>query len=166
MKSIIRLFCNTFVRILHFLFHFKWKIKSFHLVKNIGGNKQGGIQINILFKTKKIGWAYLTGGRYYSTEHSPYGIVYSLAVASIFRKLGIGKLLIDECIKHCTEKKIKELIVIVNKSNNGAIQFYKKLGFINAEQGLYNDKYKQELSYFEEFSRFPKGSYMAMVIST
>ncbi len=166
MKSVIRLFCNTIVRIINFLFPFKWEIQSFHQIKNIGGHKQGGIQINIHFKTKKVGWVFLTGGRYYSAEHSPYGIVYSLAVASIFRKLGIGKLLIAECIKRCTEKKIKELIVIVNKSNIGAIQFYKKIGFINAEKGLYNDKYKQELTYFEEISHFPKGSYMAMVIST
>ncbi|MCW3785851.1 GNAT family N-acetyltransferase [Plebeiibacterium sediminum] len=162
----IRLLFNTIVRILNFLFPFKWKIQSFHLVKNIGGLKQSGIQINILLKSKKVGWAYLTGGRYYSAEHSPYGIIYSLAVGSIYRKLGIGKLLIDQCIQLCKEKKIKELIVIVNKSNHGAIQFYNKLGFINAEKGRYKEQYEQELSYFEEISRFPIGSYMAMIIST
>ncbi len=164
--KLIRLFLNSTIRIINILFPFKWKLQSFHKVKNIGGQKQGGIQINILFNRKKVGWVYLTGGRYYSAEHSPYGIMYSLAVASIFRKLGIGKLLIEQCIKHSQEKKIKELIVIVNKSNNGAILFYKKNGFINAEQGLYFDKYKQEVSDFEELSHFPKGSYIAMVIST
>ncbi len=163
--KLIRLFLNTTIRIINFLFPFKWKVQSFHTFKNIAGQKQGGIQINILFIKKRVGWVYLTGGRYYSKEQSPYGIMYSLAVASIFRKLGIGKLLIEQCIKFSKEKEIKELIVIVNKSNKGAIQFYKNIGFIDSEKGLYSDKYKQEVTFFEEISQFPIGSYFAMVIT-
>lgn len=164
--KLIRLFCNIILRIFNYLFAFNLKVHSAHKANNISGHKKNGIQINVFFIRKKVGWVYLTGGRYYSPEYSPYGIIYSLVVAVVFRKLGIGKLLIEQCIKHGKEKGLKELIVLVDKSNKGAIMFYNKIGFVDAEKGLYFDKYKLELSDFHEITSFPIDSFIAMVIST
>ncbi len=85
----IRLLCNVILRLINVLFPFNWKIHSFKKYKNILGIRHVGIQINILLIRKKVGWVYLTGGRYYSAEKAPYGILYSLVVAGVFRKLGI-----------------------------------------------------------------------------
>jgi N-acetylglutamate synthase-like GNAT family acetyltransferase len=164
--KLIRLFCNIILRVFNYLFALNFKVQSAHKAINISGQKRNGIQINTFFLRKKVGWVYLTGGRYYSPENSPYGILYSLVVAVVFRRLGIGKLLIEQCVKQSKEKGLKELIVLVNKSNKGAIKFYKEIGFVDAEKGLYFDKYKLELSDFHAVTRFPIGSFIVMVIPT
>ena len=158
--GLLRLLCNYLLRISNALFTFDWHIQIFKKHKNIAGHKQPGIQINILFLKKKVaGWAWLTTGRYYSAERSPYGVIYSLAVATVFRRLGIGKLIIEQCIKQGKEKGLKELVVIVLKSNTAAIKFYHKLGFVDANQGLYKDKYMLEKKLY------PNKNTIALVIS-
>ncbi len=160
----IRFFCNVILRIINILFSFNWQVHSFQKFVNIAGRKHGGVQINVLFRRKIVGRVYLTEGWYYSAEHSPYAIMYSLFVSVVFRRLGIGKILIEQSIKRCKEKELKELIVLVNNVNKGAITFYKKIGFIDAERGLYSDMYKLEISKFEEIFQFSKGSQIVMVI--
>ncbi|GAF02439.1 GNAT family N-acetyltransferase [Saccharicrinis fermentans] len=157
----VRWLCNYLLRIINYLFPIPWQVHSFNKKKNIAGQNQDGIQIHALFAKRKIaGWVWLTIGRYYSADHYPYGVIYSLGVATVFRRLGIGKTLIAQCLQLGKENGLKELVVLVLNSNKRALLFYNKLGFKDAQKGLYPEQYSLETSLF------PSTNYTVLVIST
>ena len=57
------------------------------------------------------------------------GHVISIAIRPDFRKKGVGLNLIKEIIKILKVNKANKLILEVNIANQGAINFYEKLGF-------------------------------------
>ncbi len=56
----------------------------------------------------------------------------SIAVKSKFRKMGLGKTLIDEAVKFCSDYKPEKIILEVAEKNTQAILFYLKNGFIKS----------------------------------
>ena len=62
-----------------------------------------------------------------------------MAVTEKAQGLGIGKLLVEHCLKVAKEKNIEKLILYSNTQLASAIHLYKKYGFtqIELEQGLY-----------------------------
>tara|TARA_B100000886_G_scaffold147775_1_gene100457 strand:+ start:255 stop:719 length:465 start_codon:yes stop_codon:yes gene_type:complete len=56
--------------------------------------------------------------------------IYSIFVHPSNRKEGIGKSIINNCIKYCNNNDLKKIILDVNVSNLNAINLYKKSGFI------------------------------------
>ena len=52
-------------------------------------------------------------------------LVVSIAIHPKYRRRGYGKMLMEHLLKHMNG----EVVLQVRKSNKGAIQFYKKLGF-------------------------------------
>jgi ribosomal protein S18 acetylase RimI-like enzyme len=68
---------------------------------------------------------------YYNSVFHKVGtaLINELVVACDYRKMGIGKELIDFVLKKAKAKKMDEIEVGVMKENIGAITFYKKNGF-------------------------------------
>jgi GNAT superfamily N-acetyltransferase len=62
-----------------------------------------------------------------------------MAIADKFQGFGIGKMLIDYCLKFAQEQKIEKLILYSNTKLETAIHLYKKYGFneVELEHGLY-----------------------------
>lgn len=65
---------------------------------------------------------------------------YAPSVADDWQGKGIGKLLFDHIRNHCVEKKINKIILWggVQCTNEKALHFYDKLGFITLGQFEYN----------------------------
>lgn len=61
-----------------------------------------------------------------------------IAVNEQYDGKGYGKLLINEVLKICRNKKMNELELEVNKSNIHAIEFYKRNGFSYIEKQTEN----------------------------
>ena len=50
--------------------------------------------------------------------------IYSIFVHPSFRRKGIAKKILDECVIFCQEKKVKRIILEVNIENDAAKKFY------------------------------------------
>ncbi len=55
------------------------------------------------------------------------------------RVKGVGKKLAEEFKKYCLAEKVDKLNVVVNSENVGAIEFYKKIGFLPSRMILSQD---------------------------
>lgn len=76
-----------------------------------------------------------------SIAFEPIGNIYSLAVLSEFRGMGIGKRLLGEAIRRLTEVSDCSMLYLnVRKSNRLAISLYEKAGFTRYVD-LYHDIY-------------------------
>jgi len=62
------------------------------------------------------------------------GHMVSVAVLDEHRKKGIGRVLVEECIKGIKSKKCDEFHLEVRCSNNEAVRMYEKLGFVIRQQ--------------------------------
>ena len=60
----------------------------------------------------------------------PNADILNIFVASEYRGLGIGRLLMKEVIYICKENNIKTLTLEVNENNKYAIKMYQDLGFV------------------------------------
>lgn len=56
--------------------------------------------------------------------------IYNLAVDSIYQRQGIGSKLLNECAKQLSEAEKLQIWLEVRVSNNSAIKFYSRMGFI------------------------------------
>ncbi len=61
---------------------------------------------------------------------SDYMEIYSIFVQPSYRKKGVAKKFIFECINYCKNNNLKKIILDVNEENHGAINFYRKNQFI------------------------------------
>ena len=68
--------------------------------------------------------------------------IYSIFVHPSYRRNGIAKKILDECIIFCQEKKIKKIMLEVNVENNIAKKFYSFNKFKNC--GVRKDYYFSE----------------------
>ena len=68
--------------------------------------------------------------------------IYSIFVDPFYRRHGIAKTILDECIIFCQEKKVKKIILEVNVNNNAAKRFYTFNEFKNC--GIRKDYYFSE----------------------
>ncbi len=68
--------------------------------------------------------------------------IYSIFVDPFYRRHGIAKTILDECIIFCQEKNVKKIILEVNVKNNAAKKFYKLNEFKNC--GIRKDYYFSE----------------------
>jgi dihydroorotate dehydrogenase electron transfer subunit len=59
------------------------------------------------------------------------GHIYNIAVQRAFRKLGVGRLLLEKAIGICQEKGVVTLYLEVRNSNQSAIALYRKIGFVS-----------------------------------
>ena len=58
------------------------------------------------------------------------GHVVSVAVLEEYRKQGLGKAIVDECILGIKSKRCDQLYLEVRCSNNDAVRLYEKIGFV------------------------------------
>jgi len=70
--------------------------------------------------------------QYYSKK--PLAYIYDIAVLTKYQKQGIGKKLIKEMTKYCTELDYEEVFVQVDKADDYAIEFYRKTQITNEEE--------------------------------
>ncbi|MES2850473.1 MAG: N-acetyltransferase [Bacteroidota bacterium] len=65
---------------------------------------------------------------------------YAPSVADNWQGKGIGKLMFDHILNHCRQKLIRRIILWggVQATNEKALHFYKKLGFVRLGQFEYN----------------------------
>ena len=68
--------------------------------------------------------------------------IYSIFVDPFYRRHGIAKKILDECIIFCQEKNLKRIILEVNVKNNAAKKFYTLNEFKNC--GIRKDYYFSE----------------------
>lgn len=59
------------------------------------------------------------------------GYISNIAVLPLYRRKGIGALLLNTAVEYCKENDISFLSLEVRKSNNSAISLYRKFGFEN-----------------------------------
>ncbi len=57
-----------------------------------------------------------------------------LAVDPAFRNHGIGRALMDECVRRCREKGIANLGLHTNDMMTAAVRLYEKMGFVRAQE--------------------------------
>ena len=69
--------------------------------------------------------------------------IYSIFVQPVFRKKGIAKRILNECIIFCRENKVKKIILEVNIKNEAAKNFYISHQFKNC--GIRKDYYYNKL---------------------
>ena len=69
--------------------------------------------------------------------------IYAIFVDPFYRRNGIAKKILDECIIFCHEKKVKKIILEVNVENDAAKKFYTLNEFKNC--GVRKDYYFSEL---------------------
>jgi len=69
--------------------------------------------------------------------------IYSIFVQPVFRKKGIAKRILNECIIFCQENKVKKIILEVNIKNEAAKNFYISHQFKNC--GIRKDYYYNKL---------------------
>ncbi len=62
------------------------------------------------------------------------GEIARIAVNPTLRRLGIASRLMEELIRSCSENGIRKIMLDVRESNDAAISFYKKYGFL--EDGI------------------------------
>lgn len=60
--------------------------------------------------------------------------IYNIAVKEKFRQRGIGQKLLDETIGDLMNQKISEVWLEVRRSNENAIKFYRKNGFVKRSE--------------------------------
>lgn len=74
----------------------------------------------------------------------------NIAIKENYRKLGIGEILLKEFIKKSSEKGGDVVYLEVRVSNNTAISFYNKLGFLKmgVRKKFYSDKEDALLMYY------------------
>ena len=89
-----------------------------HLLK-----KGGGHGLIIYFCKNPIGYCFF---RYLMDEAE----ILSLEIKSKYRNKGLGSLLFKRVESSFVDKKIRRCFLEVNKNNNLAINFYKKIGFV------------------------------------
>ncbi len=65
-----------------------------------------------------------------------YGIIEDVYVDEKDRRHQIGTTLIQKCIKKAKKEGIKQISLVVEKSNHTAKRFYEKLGFEDKENGM------------------------------
>jgi len=68
--------------------------------------------------------------------------IYSIFVQPVFRRRGIAKRILNECIIFCQEKKVKRIILEVNTKNDVAKRFYTLNHFKNC--GIRKEYYFNE----------------------
>jgi len=89
-----------------------------HLLK-----KGGGHGLIIYFNKNPIGYCFF---RYLMDEAE----ILSLEIKSKYRNKGLGSLLFKKIESYFVDKRIRRCFLEVNKNNNLAINFYKKIGFV------------------------------------
>lgn len=69
------------------------------------------------------------------------GTICQIAVHPEIRKEGLGSMMMEEIIKDAKAKKVRNLTLEVRKSNDAAINLYKKFGFYisHIKPAYYND---------------------------
>lgn len=58
-----------------------------------------------------------------------------MAVNEAFQGLGIGKLLMEQCLDYAKRKGIKQIIIYSNRRLERAVEMYRKYGFIEIDLG-------------------------------
>lgn len=69
-------------------------------------------------------------GCFLDDNYSANAHIVSMWVAPHYRKIGIGRVLIETVIRWAQSQKIKTLFLMVTSCNSEAIHFYERLGFI------------------------------------
>ncbi len=96
---------------------------SFDLLYDLSAQWRDGFLVYV-FRDSTV--AFLAGSKYTATEAR----VLLLAVTKSFRRMGIGKALMDDFMKRCRLLGLMSLRLEVRTSNKSAIDFYRKLGFV------------------------------------
>ena len=80
--------------------------------------------------------AYIVTWTIYDEVH-----VLNIAVHPEFRKIGLGEMLLRDCLSSSYEKGLKLVVLEVRTSNIGAIRLYEKLGFrtLRTRKKYYSD---------------------------
>jgi len=68
-------------------------------------------------------------GAVLSGDDGRRGFIHHLGVAKSYQKKGIGRMLVDKCLKPLDNKGIKKFHIIVLKSNQDALKFWEKIGW-------------------------------------
>lgn len=68
------------------------------------------------------------------------GYILYLAVSKKRRRIGIGKMLVEECLKRFKSMGVKTLFITVDKNNRTAIRFYEKIGFNKIVESILMEK--------------------------
>jgi len=89
-----------------------------HLLK-----KGGGYGLIIYFSKSPIGYCFFR-------DLMDEAEILSLEIKSKYRNKGLGSLLFKKIESYFVDKRIRRCFLEVNKNNNLAINFYKKIGFV------------------------------------
>ncbi len=104
--------------------HESWLWKSFAPSNLINFSKTQDILVAVDDKGEIVG--------YISSTTTLYGVAYvpTVAVRNSLRRMGIGKLLLDEKIRRFREQGIRKMWLLVTHINTSAIEFYRKNDFV------------------------------------
>ena len=69
-------------------------------------------------------------------RNSKYAEIENMGVTPEYRGKGIGNLLMDKCVEWAKSNGYQKLFVTSYIANNGAVNFYKKNGFVNIDISL------------------------------
>jgi ribosomal protein S18 acetylase RimI-like enzyme len=93
--------------------------------------KRRSVLLAAKVEEKIVGYALLTLPREQTFEvRETFGIVNELYVLPEFRRKGIGKKLLEQCLNRIKAEGFKTARISVLSGDKGAIRLYKKLGFV------------------------------------
>lgn len=96
----------------------------------LAGREVRAIEISAHLKWLKteVGKVQISNGRY-EEMNCKYGVIHSLGVHLLLRRLGLGKMLMMEIIREAKKQGKMEIFLACESRNKGALKFYSKLGF-------------------------------------
>jgi GNAT superfamily N-acetyltransferase len=123
----------------------------------LDGVWRDGISVNVGCGRFFAGRVWLTYGAFYF-EGGNYAVAYSLFVHPVFRRFGVGQLLLLKCLSVAKEHGFHELFLACTTHNEHGLRLYKKMGFLSFTASTNHSFYEKEL---QRFSNSPMvGFYM------
>jgi GNAT superfamily N-acetyltransferase len=113
----------------------------------VDGVWRDGISVYALCGRVFAGRVWLTYGAFYF-EGGNYAVAYSLFVHPVFRRFGVGQLLLLKCLSVATEHGFNELFLACATHNENGLRLYKKMGFLSFSTSINHSFYEKELERF------------------
>ncbi len=107
-----------------------WKATPGIGLSRADGKKHVRLFLN---RNRKVSYIALAGGRVVGTvlcgSDARRGYLYHLAVAKTHQARGVGKRLLELCLRNLGKAGIEKVHLFVYKTNTGAIRFYRRTGW-------------------------------------
>ena len=114
-----------------------WKTKPSIMIsctreeRRIGSRLRDGLLFKARMMGVTVGTLYMTYGAFYFSRKANYAVLYSLFVQPLFRRFGVGLLLVEESLKEAKSRGFEEVFCMCLEDNFVVHGLFRKSGFGN-----------------------------------